>query len=243
MGAITQVTGKATKSEIGENFGGERAQEGVGGHARPAPIATPHSSLHRFIYFVFHFYTLAFPMSSSSKVSRSQIFLCIALLTILGALFIGAVVSEHAPRYAKLKEQGLAAEGTVTRKDTIVKQEKSRKGRTREVTEHFVTVNYDGMSKTPYATAAAGKPYVASPYATMIHGDILVSSSEFEEIAEGAKLSVTYLPSESFKPLLTSTVMKYTPVWQMLTAILLLLVGVAACVLSWKTRVPRIRTA
>jgi hypothetical protein len=179
-------------------------------------------------------------MKKKTKVSLSQILLCISILTLLGAGFIAAVVSEHAPVFAAFKEKGVAAEGTVTGKDIRVSQETSRKGRKRETKRHFLTFSYNGMSTTPHAEAAAGKPMRPAPHATTVHGDIQVSTGEYESHAIGAKTLVTYLPDSPFQPKLTASVEDYTPVWQITTAVVLALAGLATAFLSWKKRRPKI---
>lgn len=179
-------------------------------------------------------------MSRKSKVSLSQILLCVSILAFLGAGFIAAVVSEHAPVFAAMKEKGLAAEGTVTGKEERVTTETGRKGRKREVTRQFLTVSYNGMSTTPHAEAVAGKPMRPAPYAVTISGDIQVGPTEYESHAIGSKVLVTYLPDKSFQPKLTASVRDYTPFWQIVTAVLLGLTGIATAFLSWKKRRPKV---
>ena len=160
-------------------------------------------------------------MNKKSKVSSSQIYLCVCIIALLLAAFIVAVVSEHAPVYAAFKEKGVAAEGTVTGKEIRITQGKSSKGKKRETKHHYLTVSYNGMSPTPHAAAAAGQPIQKGNHPTMISGDILVATAEYENLSVGAKTLVTYLPNEMFKPRLTASVQAYTPlvvlkVWQLM---------------------------
>ena len=179
-------------------------------------------------------------MKPKTSISSSQILFCLSFLALLGAAFIAAVVSEHAPVFAAYKARGVAAEGTVTGKDIRVSRETTRKGRTRETKRRFLTVTYNGMSVTPHGEAAAGQPIRMAPHATTVSGDIQVGTTEYERHAMGSKALVTYLPDEPFKPKLTASVEAYTPLWQVATAVVLGLGGVVAGIFSWKQRRPRV---
>jgi hypothetical protein len=178
-------------------------------------------------------------MTKKSKVSASQIYLCVALLTLLVALFIVAVVSEHAPVYAAFKEKGLAAEGTVTGKEIRIVHGTNRKGRRTETNSYFVKVSYDCMSRTPHAEAVAGKPMNPTGSPSVITGEILVATAEYEGLAVGAKTLVTFLPNKKFEPRLTASVQEYTPVWQLFTAGILFGTAVWTSVMAWKRRIPK----
>ena len=178
-------------------------------------------------------------MIKKSKVSASQIYLCVSILAILIGLFIIAVVSEHAPVFAALKEKGRTAEATVTGREIKVTESTSTKGKKRRNTSHFITVSYDCMSVTPHAEAADGQPLKPSQNPSVVSADIQVATAEYESLTPGSKTRVTYLPAEMFKPKLTASVQNYTPVWQVLTAVVLLLTGVATAWLSWKKRRPK----
>jgi len=175
-------------------------------------------------------------MTKKSKVSASQIYLCICILALLGAAFIVAVVSEHAPVFAAFKEKGVAAEATVTGKEIRITESRTSKGKRRETKRHFLTVSYNGMSPTPHAAAAAGEPIQLGAHPTTISGDIQVATAEYENLAIGSKTLVTYLPNEMFKPKLTASVQDYTPFWQMVTAGVLLGGGIWTARMSWKRR-------
>lgn len=179
-------------------------------------------------------------MSRKSKVSPAQIFLCISIIAFIIAGFIVMVVSEHAPVFAAMKEKGLSAEGTVTGKEERVTTETGRKGRKREVTRQFLTISYNGMSTTPHAEAAAGKPMRPAPHATTISGDVQVGPDEYESHSIGSKVIVTYLPDKPFTPKLMTSVRDYSPFWQIVTAVLLTLTGIATAFLAWKKRRPKV---
>lgn len=178
-------------------------------------------------------------MTQKSKVSASQIYLCVCILALLTACFIVAVVSEHAPVFAAFKEKGVAADATVKSKEIRVTETKSSKGKRRETKSHFLTVSYDGMSKTPHAAAAAGQPISPGANPTIISGDVRVATAEFESLAIGEKTRVTYLPNDMFKPRLTASVQDYTPFWQLVSAGVLFGVGFWTAFMSWKRRTPK----
>ncbi len=175
-------------------------------------------------------------MTKKSKVSASQIYLCVCILALLGAAFIVAVVSEHAPVFAAFKEKGVAAEATVTGKEIRVTESRTSKGKRRETKRHFLTVSYNGMSPTTHAAAVAGEPIKPGAHPTIISGDIQVATSEYEQLAIGSKTLVTYLPNDMFKPKLTASVQDYTPLWQMVAAGVLFGGGIWTAWMSWKRR-------
>jgi hypothetical protein len=178
-------------------------------------------------------------MTKKSKVSASQIYFCFSFVALLGAAFIVAVVSEHAPVFAAFKEKGMASEGTVVGKQIRIVTGKTSKGRKTETKQHFLSVSYNASSVTPHADAAAGKPIVPVKNPLVISGDIRVATAEYEGLAIGAKTLVTYLPQKVFEPRLTASVQNYTPVWQLVTAGVLFVGGVWTGIMSWKRRVPK----
>ena len=179
-------------------------------------------------------------MIKKSKVTPAQIFLCISILAILGGLFIIAVVSEHAPVFAALKEKGRTAEATVTGREIKVTESTSTKGKKRRNTSHYITVSFDCMAVTPHTEAAEGQPLKPSPSPSVVSADIQVATSEYESLAPGTKTRVTFLADKKFQPKLTASVQAYTPVWQILTAMVLLLTGGATAWLAWKKRRPKV---
>jgi hypothetical protein len=176
-------------------------------------------------------------MNKKSKVSVSQIYLCVSIVALIIGAFILTVVSNHAPVFAAFKRDGRSAEGTVVRREIEVTQGKTSKGRKKETKRHLVSLSYDGMSVTPHSEAMAGKPIVPGPNSLKITGTVQVATAEYEALTEGSKALVTYLPDKVFHPKLSASVEAYSPFWQRVSAFGLLALGAWAGVMSWRRRV------
>jgi|GEM_PF-5273739 hypothetical protein len=177
---------------------------------------------------------------------------------VLGAFFAFSTLFEFMPRYAKLRDHGMVAQGVV--REHLTKTSTSRKGRVRK--SYYAVIGYSQTAALPYNKAQLASSDTAAeqlPTKAPTGDEVLarvaaitaqaialpafpyqyemgVSEDELATNPIGKKISVTFLPENPSESQLTEDVRSYSPILPLLFGFGFLFAGIYAVGAGWKLR-------
>ena len=172
-------------------------------------------------------------------IVRSQLviaFKCLWWLSAIGIFVAFMSYQESSSENEKYKTQGLVAQALVYDRDQEMVRTQQKVGRkttysTRQ--DYKLYINYDKQSKLPYqavadldsSSQAAALPNAPSD-ADDTRGMMFVKESDFQQLTEGSRPTVVFVPWDVGSPKLLSEIKQYSPTGYFVTMSVITAVGV-----------------